>query len=500
VLKIQCARPFRKAVAALDTVFVDTIGEPIMSAGTVIDNGVIIPVTPDRPIIPSGHVFIEDGRIAVVAGGQFDGGADILRIDARGGFVLPGLIDTHAHAGHALTKSLGADAAEWMGIAGRIYATSVDAEFWRAEAALSALERLCCGTTTACLVFGGGPDVMRTASPRDAEAHLGAIEQTGLSHVLAVGPNRPDGPDCYLDWAGTQATRQKVTAAGQLACTSALIERWHGASGGLIRLAASPPVFSPADLATSRADAIVALSREVRRLATDHRVLLVQDGHRDGSIELAGRRLGILGADCLLAHCIDLTDADMAALVDPGASVAHNPSALMSVFGRCPAPELAARGVTVALGTDAPAPDRPFDMFRTMFVAHRTHARHFADDRVLPPWEVLEMATIRGARALSLEHEIGSLQAGKRADIIIVDARSPHLWPPAEPVHRLTRFAGGADVATVMVNGRVLMRDRQVVGVDPERVLRDAHVAYATMLGRAGLLERFPPLPVTSLR
>jgi 5-methylthioadenosine/S-adenosylhomocysteine deaminase len=181
-------------------------------------------------------------------------------------------------------------------------------------------------------------------------------------------------------------------------------------------------------------------------------------------------------------------------LQESGAKVAHNPSALMSVFGRCPAPELMAKGVTVALGSDAPAPDRPFDLFRIMFHAHRLHARHFADDAVLPPWEVLEMATIDGASALGLEREIGSLEPGKRADLVLVDWRKPHLWPPADPVQRLTRFANGSDIDTVIVAGRVLMRGRRVLGVDEDKVLATAAEAYATMLRRAGLANLHRPL------
>jgi cytosine/adenosine deaminase-related metal-dependent hydrolase len=232
----------------------------------------------------------------------------------------------------------------------------------------------------------------------------------------------------------------------------------------------------------------------VADLAAETGALLVQDGHRDGTIALARERLGLTGPNWLLAHCVDLTAEDTAVLRETGAKVAHNPSSLMSVFGRCPAPELMREGVTVALGSDAPAPDRPFDMFRLMFHAQRLHARHFADDTVLPPWEVLEMATLGGARALGMEREIGSLEPGKRADVILVDWRKPHLWPPADPVQRLTRFANGADVATVIVAGRLLMRDRLVLCVDEDAVLTEAETAYATMLRRAGLAERYPVL------
>jgi 5-methylthioadenosine/S-adenosylhomocysteine deaminase len=144
-------------------------------------------------------------------------------------------------------------------------------------------------------------------------------------------------------------------------------------------------------------------------------------------------------------------------------------------------------GVTVSLGTDAAAPDRSFDMFRNMFQAHRYHARHFRDDAVLPPQQLLEMATIEGARALGMEDEIGSLEVGKRADILLVNMRQPHLWPPVDPMQRLARFANGADVDTTIVGGRILMRGRKLVQADEAAILDRAERAYRLAMRRAGL-------------
>ena len=328
--------------------------------------------------------------------------------------------------------------------------------------------------------------------PEAAEAHLDAVRAVGVAEILAVGPNRPSGPDRYSNWSSGSARDRSVSPRAQLEVSDTLVRRHHESTGGLIRLAVSLPVFSADELSEAGPDGSAALSDAARELARRHEVLLVQDGHRDGSIALAADTVGLGGPRALFAHCIDLTARDIECLQRSGAAVAHNPSALMSVFGRCPAPELAAAGIRVALGSDAPAPDRPFDMFRIMFQAHRYHARHFADDTVLPPWQVLEMATIGGARALGLDHEIGSLEPGKRADIIVVDGRRPHLWPPAEPVHRLTRFANGADVATVMVGGRILMQDGKVLSVDENRGFDEAREAYELMLRRADVTGRFP--------
>ena len=133
-----------------------------MKACLAVENGIVIPVTTDRRVIDGGYVLIQEDRIAEIGVGPAPDLPGLARIDAGGGLVLPGFVDAHAHAGHGLTKSLGSTASEWMAIAGRIYAGSTDPSFWWAEARLSALERLKCGTTTAALLMGGGPDVMKT--------------------------------------------------------------------------------------------------------------------------------------------------------------------------------------------------------------------------------------------------------------------------------------------------------------------------------------------------
>lgn len=454
-----------------------------MTKTLLIENGVIVTMDAGRRILERGYLLVEDGRIAAIGDEAPAVAPETERIDASGMVVMPGLIDTHAHAGHMLTKGLGSDSEEWMTVTGRIYADATDPEFWAAEAALSAAERIKCGTTTAALLFGGGPDIMRSETPEAAEAHLAAIAEMGVREVLAIGPNRPSAASVYRNYHGELYNEIVVSTDAQLAVTAGLIDAWAGRNDRL-RLAVSLPVFNAQELED---EAVLALSRKARALAREKGVLLVQDGHRDGSIAANDALLDLFDDRSLLAHCVDLTDADRAVLKRTDAKVAHNPSALMSVYARCPAPELMADGVTVSLGTDAAAPDRSFDMFRNMFQAHRYHARHFCDDTVLPPLQLLEMATIEGARALSMEDEIGSLDVGKRADILLINMRQPHLWPPVEPVQRLARFANGADVDTTIVDGRVLMRGRKLVHQDEGAILDRAEKAFRLAMKRAEL-------------
>jgi cytosine/adenosine deaminase-related metal-dependent hydrolase len=234
----------------------------------------------------------------------------------------------------------------------------------------------------------------------------------------------------------------------------------------------------------------------VRELGRRHRTTFTQDGHKHGSLALAHEKFGLLGPDTYMSHSIDLTERDMAVARETGTSIVHNPSAVMSIRGRCPVPELIELGVNVALGSDGTAPDRSADMFRHMFQCMHYHRRHFRDANVLPPGKVLEMVTIDAAKALGREREIGSLEAGKKADVILVDLFKPHLMPLNMPIYRVVCFANGADVATVICDGRVLMEGRRLAeAIDEAAILEDAQAQADAMLERTGLrpLTATPP-------
>jgi cytosine/adenosine deaminase-related metal-dependent hydrolase len=139
------------------------------------------------------------------------------------------------------------------------------------------------------------------------------------------------------------------------------------------------------------------------------------------------------------------------------------------------------------LGSDGTAPDRSADMFRHMQQCMHYHRRHFRDASWLPPGRVLEMCTIDGAKALGMEKEIGSLEPGKKADIVLVDLRRPHLYPAHMPLFRIVYFANGNDVHTVIVDGVIRLEDRRAVGIDENAILDEAQREADLMVERAGL-------------
>lgn len=449
----------------------------------LITGGTVITMEPGRRVIPNGAVAIRGQKIEAVgpAAELPQDAAEI--IDATGHAILPGLIDGHAHAGHGLVKTMGGgDSAAWSEACRVIYTTASPPSFWHAEARLAALERLMFGVTTGLSLLGGGDSVMRTDTPEHGDAHCRGVAEIGIRNIMAVGPTRPPHPRIYAGRGG----EYPVSFEQQLDTIGALIEHWHGAEEGRLSVATLMPVYREEEHEPALVAVIERQGRAVIELGRRHGTLFHQDGHRNGSIDMAGRMFGLLGPDVLLSHCTDLTDADIDAVVATGTRIVHNPSAIASVRGYCPVPTLLDRGVVVMIGSDGTAPDRSTDMFRHMFQCMRLHQRQHRDERLMPPGKLLEMVTIDAARALHMDDRIGSLEPGKRADVITVDLRKPHLAPANMPVWRVVCFANGQDVDSVVVDGRVLMRGRRVGHVDSADVIAAAEAETTQMLDRTG--------------
>ena len=453
----------------------------------LITGGTVITMDPGRRVIADGAVAVLDGRIAAVGPAAEMPKEAAKIVDARGMAVLPGLIDGHAHAGHGLVKTLaGGDSEAWSEACRVIYTLASPPSFWRAEARLAALERLMFGVTTGMSLLGGGDSVMRTDTPEHGDAHMEGVREIGIRTVMAVGPTRPPHPRSYARWDGGKRIDDDVSFEQQLETVGRLIERWHGADDGRLAVSTLMPVYRQEHHDPAAVREIERQGRAIRDLGKRHGTIFHQDGHRNGSLVMAGEMFDLLGPDALMSHCTDLTEADIDAVAASGTKIVHNPSAIASVRGYCPVPTLLDRGVVVSIGSDGTAPDRSTDMFRHMFQCMRLHQREHRDERLMPPGKVLEMVTIDAAAALGMADRVGSLEPGKQADVITVDLRKPHTAPANMPVWRVVCFAGGADVDTVVVGGRVLMEGRRVPHLDVAEVLAAAEAETAQMLDRTG--------------
>jgi cytosine/adenosine deaminase-related metal-dependent hydrolase len=457
-----------------------------------IDNGIVITVDGARRVIADGSVAIHKDRIVAVGPTKTLSRTHPARrtIDARRKAVIPGLIDAHAHAGHGLIKTMGGGRGDlWYEACHKVYTTASPESFWRAEAQLAALERLRFGVTTGVSLLGGGDSVMRTDEPSYCDAHCDGVREVGTRSVVAIGPTRPPHPRLYARVDGKRRKTRMVSFEDQLETCRTLIDSWHGTHGRRLNIAMLTPTLRAehrASMAATDFDEAIRQAKAARALSRERGTIFTQDGHQRGSVAFA-HRTGLLGPDALLSHSTDLTKAEIALCAKTETRIAHNPSAIASVYGRCPAPELIDAGVVVALGSDGTAPDRSGDMFRHMQQCMHYHRRHFRDASLMPPGKILEMATIDAARALGMADDLGSLEVGKKADVVLVDLARPHLYPFNMPVFRLVCFANGADVDTVIVDGRILLSGGKPKSVKTEKVLDAAQRETEAMLDRAGL-------------
>lgn len=492
----RAARRPKGALAAVAIgAFLLLAGRPAVAADPeaadiLITGGTIITMDPARRVIDDGAVAIVGNRIAAVGTTAELQGRFRARetIDARRKVVMPGLIDGHGHAGHELLKTLGADGKDWNATSERMYAHGSTTDFWKADAQLAGLERLKFGVTTSVNFFGGGSDVYRVDDPKYADAYLTGIQAIGVRWFLGVGPRRGPYPSAFTEWSGAAHREIQVPFDRQIVVSEGLIRKWNNAADGRVKMAVVFPTISPdAKLAGAALDEVKREARAARDLAKRYHIFFLQDGHTRGTVQYANDVLGLLGPDAIFSHATNLTDAEIKLIASTGTRISHNPSAIFSMYGRNPTTELIDAGATVMLGSDGVAPDRSFDMFRHMFQATRYHRFYFHDAKVLPTGKVLEMATIDAAKALGMEKEIGSLEPGKKADIILVDWFKPHLVPMNMPVYRMVYYANGEDVSTVLVDGRVLMRDRKVLTVNEEQILLAAQRESELAVERAGL-------------
>jgi cytosine/adenosine deaminase-related metal-dependent hydrolase len=468
------------------------------SVDILITGGTVITMDSARRVLDDGAVAIRADRIVAVGTtseieARFSGRQVI---DAKRKIVMPGLIDGHGHAGHALVKSLGMDTEEWYPATEKVYARGSTVDFWRAEALLTGVERVRFGVTTALSMFGGGDMIMRTDDVKYGDAYLKATQDVGIRYFLAVGPRRPPFPNAFVDWSSGTARDVPVSFATEMEVSEALIRKWHGAGDGRINLAVAFPTHHPSENRVSgpALDTLIMQAKATRALSKKYKLIFTQDGHTTGTVKFAHEQMDLLGPDAILSHATEFTPEEIAILVRTNTRIVHNPSANAAIRKRFQLVELLDAGVTVMLGSDGVAPDRSYDMFRHMFQAMHYHRFYWKDTNVLPPGKVLEMVTVDAAKALGLEKEIGSLEPGKKADVILIDWFRPHMVPMNMPLYRVAYFANGNDVTTVLVNGRILMRDRKVLTVNEEEVLTTAQREADRAISRMGLdsLKRTP--------
>jgi 5-methylthioadenosine/S-adenosylhomocysteine deaminase len=438
--------------------------EPCPRYDLLVVGGTVLTLDDANAILPGGAVAVSGGRIAAVGPAEdfADAGAD-RTIDARGGLILPGLVNAHTHAAMTLFRGLADDLPLMTWLREHIFPAEarLDADRVHRGALLACAEMIRSGTTCFCDMYLFEDSVARAAR----EAGLRAV----VGEVLYDFPSPNYGP--------IEAGFEYVVG---------MMDRWAG--DPLIRVAVEPhsPYLCAPDLLTRAAE--LARDRDARLVIhlSETAAEVEQTRERYGRTPAEHlEALGVLGPNLVAPHCVHLTPDDIARLAEHGAKVAHNPESNMKLAsGVAPVPELLRAGVCVGLGTDGCASNNDLDLFREMDTAAKLHKVHTLDPTVLDARTVLRMATIDAARALGLDAETGSLEAGKRADLIVVDLNRPHLTPMHHPESHLVYAVRGSDVVATVVEGRVLMADRRLETLDEAEVMARAVEAAAFVAGR----------------
>ena len=421
--------------------------------------------------VVEGAVSVRDGRIASV--GPEPSGPHDRVIDVGGDWVLPGFVQTHVHLCQTLFRGYADDLRLLDWLKRRVWPMEAahTAASLAASARLAAAELLRTGTTT----------VLTMETVHETDAVCEAIAASGLRATIGK---------CMMDADDAVPQGLRETTRRSIDESLALRAAWHG--GGR---RPHPGGVRPA----IRGLLLPGAARGGRVALGEHGAIVhTHASESRGEIALVRERTGLDNVPYLeatglasprlcAAHCVWVDDAAQRILAEREVRVLHCPGSNLKLgSGLAPVPELRARGISVSLGADGAACNNRLDMFEEMRLAALVQAVR-REPGALTARDVLAMATREGARALGLEAEIGSIEAGKRADLIVVDRRAPHLAPGTDPYSTLVYAARGHDVRTTIVDGHVLVDERRLVREDPAEIADVARREATALARRAGL-------------
>lgn len=434
---------------------------PIKHADMLITNGRVVTMDTEGRVIENGAVAVTGDRITDIGPmSGFSNGNALKIIDARGGVIMPGLINTHTHAAMTCFRGLADDMALMTWLHDHIFPAEarLDDHKVHAGSLLACAEMILSGTTCFADMY------------LFEDAVAAAAKQAGMRAV--VGEVLYDFPSpCY------------GPIEEGFAYTENLIRKWR--DDPLITVAVEPhsPYLCAPDLLVRAAGIAhshgAPLIMHVAETRSEDRTIHDRYG-KSPVAHLAD--IGVLSPRLLACHCVTVTEADMALLAAHEVKVSHNPESNMKLAsGIAPVPGLLTAGVCVGLGTDGPTSNNNLDLFSEMDTAAKIHKVNTLDPAVLPAATVLKMATIDAARALGLSDVTGSLEIGKKADVIIIDTNKPHLTPMYHVYSHLVYAAGGHDVTTAIINGRLVMENRRLLTLDVEKTMRDVRQIAAAV-------------------
>jgi len=426
----------------------------------IIRGGTILSIDPEMHVL-AGDVACVDDRLAQIGGRYIPQQKDFDVIDATGCIVMPGLVQSHVHMCQTLARGRADDLEllDWL-----------ETVVWPYEGALSrddvtAAARLACIE----LLSGGTTAVLDMGTVHHTDALFEVARDSGLR--ATIGKAMMDEPNPRIP-AGLRETTQESLKESQRLC-----REWHGRVGGRLRYAYAPRfVLSCTDeLLTETARLARNSGARIHTHASENRREIATVKKLRGADNIVHlHNLGMTGTDVALAHCVWLSEKERGILSETKTHVLHCPSSNLKLgSGIAEIPELIAEGVHVSLGADGAPCNNNLDGFLEMRLAALIHKPR-RGARAMPASRVVKMATMGGAEALGLADQIGSLQVGKKADLIVVNPQRAHTVPALDPFSAIVYACRSTDVRDVVVDGRVIVRDYELLTVDIDAAISDA--------------------------
>lgn len=416
-------------------------------------NGVIITANEHNDWFSAGYMVVEKGSIREVGGGTPPGETDFDEvIDLHGKWLMPGLVNTHGHAAMSVLRGYADDYPLQVWLEKYIWPMEekFSAETVRWGGSLAVLEMLKTGTTC----FMDMYDHMDTLAQ--------VVEESGIRAVLARG---------VIGLGSEHIRNMKLAEATQFA------KNWHQQAGGRITTMMSPhaPYTCPPDYIrqiVERAEQLD-LPVHIHLSETEYEVRLNMEQYGKRPVAYL-RDLGVFQRPTLIAHAVHLDEEEMDILKKHDVKISHNPASNLKLgSGVAAVPRLLAKGFHISVGTDSAASNNHLDMFQQLRLAALIHKGVNQDPTVVPARTALAMGTRWGGESLFLAH-IGSLENGKAADFIILDPHKAHLQPVHDPISHLIYSAAGHDVTDVYVQGKPVVRNKECLTLDEEKIIAEA--------------------------
>ena len=423
-------------------------------ADLMITNGTVLTMNPGNTVFEHGTVVVSDGKIVAVGGPDLTAKYQAKKVlDVNGDIVMPGLINTHTHGSMTVFRSLGDDVPDRLHrYIFPLENKLVSRDMVRTGANLANIEMIKGGVTTYADMYYFEDEVAKTVDKAGLRAVLG---ETIINFPVADAQTPEEGIAYAVRFINEYKDHPRITPAFAP----------HG----------------PYTNTTENLQKIAALSEELNVPVMIH--LAETDREKDEIAKRTGGKspvqymadIGVLNNRLLAAHVIMADDNDLNLLKKYDVGVAHNISAnTKSAKGVAPVTQMLEKGIRTGLGTDGPMSSNTLTTMNELNLVGKIHKLETKNRAAMPPLTVVEMATIGSARALHMEDKIGSLETGKRADIIVVDTKAPNMVPVYNPYAALVYGANGANVRHTIVDGVILMEDRQLLTVNENEIIQDA--------------------------